>query len=231
MKIAILSDIHSNKYALEETFKFLENHQIDRYFFLGDFFGYYPWAADTYELLKGKFLDSTCIIGNHDKLIITNKPPEKLPEYWGVIEQNRKDLSIEAIEWLKSLKTEAIVLVDNLEFKLYHGTPDDPINGRFYPDNKIELTWFPKENQIILLGHTHYPLIKKIGQNSFIINPGSIGQSRDGNIDASFSVFDTETKKTNFYRIPYSVQAVINKLEKIDWYPRAIKSLQKKIIK
>ena len=66
MNIAVLSDIHSNKYALSETLKFLENKDIDKYIFLGDYFGYYPWAKETFTLLRSYFNKSHHILGNHD---------------------------------------------------------------------------------------------------------------------------------------------------------------------
>jgi putative phosphoesterase len=231
MKIAILSDVHSNKYALTEAFKFLDREKIDKYIFLGDMFGYYPWAEETYQMLKKYFEKSIHIIGNHDALIISEKEPDITPEYWDVILHNRKNLSSEAIDWLKKLKEKEDFWLDNINVKIFHGTPDSPLNGRFYPDNHEEYDWFPKENEIILLGHTHYPLNKKNGENSYIINPGSIGQSRDGNNDLSFCIFDTDSKERHFQRVKYSVDLAVEELLEMNWYPRAIKSLQKNDIK
>lgn len=229
MKIAVISDIHSNKYALKKTLDYLLDKEIDLYIFLGDYFGYYPWALETFNLLKKYFSKSIHIIGNHDSLILLDEPKEHL-EYWDVIKQNKLDLNGEALEWLSKLKKTDTVTIDNLCFKLYHGTPDNCLLGRFYPDNEVEYDWFPNPNEVILLGHTHYPLLKEFKNGGVVINPGSVGQSREGDINASFCIFDTDNKSTNFVKLDFNVNRVIKELEDINWYPRAIQSLRKNIL-
>lgn len=226
MKLAIMSDIHSNKYALKEVFHFLNGQKIDWFIFLGDYFGYYPWAQETFDLLKGYFFKSIHILGNHDELIISPKP-YILPEYWDVIQDNKSKLSNEAMLWLSRLKKEAFLELDGISFRLCHGTPDDNLLGRYYPDDILDYHWFPKEKEILLLGHTHYPIFKVSKQGGVIINPGSIGQSRDGNISATFCILDTKTFSVDFKRIPFQVEKVIQELEAMNWYPRAIKALRK----
>ena len=227
MNIAVLSDIHSNKYALTSTLKYLEEMQIDKYIFLGDFFGYYPWAKETYLMIEKILSKSICILGNHDQLLLEDNSPNPIPEYWNVILQNKSNLPKEALEWLKYLKPEKTVILENLNFKLYHGTPEDSLFGRFYPDNKNVYDWFPKENEVILLGHTHYPFIKKTENNGYIINPGSVGQPRDCNLNSSICIIKTDYFSVDFYRVPYRVNEAIEELEIINWYPRAINSLKK----
>jgi putative phosphoesterase len=225
LKIAVLSDIHSNKFALLETLKFLENKAIDKYIFLGDYFGYYPWASESFSLIEKLFPKSIHILGNHDELIKTNKQPLLLPEYWDVIIQNRNQLSPFALNWLAGLSSQKRVKIENIDFVMYHGTPDDPLHGRFYPDDEREYNWFPEENEILLLGHTHYPILKKTKSNGFIVNPGSVGQPRDGNLNSSFCIIETENLCFDFFRIPYPVKEAIDELLKMDWYTRAIRSL------
>ena len=227
MKIAVLSDIHSNKYALTSTMHFLESKKIDKYIFLGDLFGYYPWAMETYNIIKPYLPISIHLLGNHDELIINPIEPEIKPEYWDVIIQNKNDLSLEAIDWLSTLIAHKKIVIGNMNFELYHGSPDNPLNGRFYPDNKNEYGWFPKENEIILMGHTHYPLLIKTTQNGILLNPGSVGQPRDGNLESSFAIINTENNSFEFYRVPYDVNKAIRELESMNWYKRAIESLKK----
>ena len=228
MRIAILSDIHSNKYALKNTLDFLNNQNIDKYIFLGDYFGYYPWANDTYNLLMTIEDSSIFLLGNHDELLI-NKIPEKIPEYYHVIEQNKSNLPDEALLWLSKLQKKIEVKFDDTYFIACHGTPADLLNGRYYPDNIENYDWFPKRDTVLLLGHTHYPICKSIKGGGTIINPGSVGQSRDGNISSSFCIFDTETKSNNFYRTTFDSNMLIKILEEMQWYPRAINSLSKQV--
>lgn len=227
MKIAILSDIHSNIFALKNSFNFLEKQNIDHYLFLGDYFGYYPWAIETFELLMEKEKQATFLIGNHDLLIITDKPKE-LPEYYHVIKNNKKQLPIKAIDWLKKMPQDICFEVDGCKIIAMHGTPDDKLNGRYYPDNVQNYPWLPIENEVLILGHTHYPILKINESGGILINPGSIGQSRDGDISSSFCIFDTKSKEINFHRVEFDSNYVINELEKINWYERAIKSLKKR---
>jgi diadenosine tetraphosphatase ApaH/serine/threonine PP2A family protein phosphatase len=87
--------------------------------------------------------------------------------------------------------------------------------------------WFPQKGEIILLGHTHYPILKNVDNGGIIINPGSVGQSRDGNLSSSFCILDTLSLEINFYRVPYDTEKVISELLEMKWYPRAVNSLKK----
>jgi putative phosphoesterase len=227
MNIAVLSDIHSNKYALSTAIKFLDDKNIDKYIFLGDYFGYYPWANETFDLLSKLLLKSVCVLGNHDQLLLLSKSPNPKPEYWHVIMQNKNDLPKKALQWLSELPLENSFNADGITFQLYHGTPENNLNGRYYPDNQNEYNWFPQKGTILLLGHTHYPIYKTLPNGGIIINPGSIGQPRDGIIDSSLCIINTNQVKIDFYRVPYLVKEAIDELTEINWYPRAINSLQK----
>lgn len=229
MKIAVLSDIHCNKYALSQALASATELQVDHYFFLGDYFGYYPWALETYNLLKTVQHRSTFVLGNHDELLITKKIPFPLPEYWDVLLQNKAELNQEAIDWMSTLKSHARLRIDNLDISLYHGTPEDELNGRFYPDNENAYSWFPQINEIVILGHSHYKLLKQTTAGGFILNPGSVGQARGKNNRPSFALIDTTTETFKFIEIIYDVSKVITELQKIKWYQRAIESLQKSI--
>jgi putative phosphoesterase len=227
VNIAVLSDIHSNKYALTSTLKCLENKRIEKFIFLGDYFGYYPWANETYREIEKLSAKSVHILGNHDELIFRERMPVPTPEYWPVIIQNKSALTPNALKWLRSLSPEQKLQIENIEFRLYHGTPDEPLTGRFYPDNEKEYPWFPKKNEILLIGHTHYPIYKKLVEGGIIINPGSIGQPRDGILESSLCIINTDNSDVKFYRVPYPIAEAVRELENMNWYPRAIKSLQK----
>lgn len=230
MRIAILSDIHSNKYAFLKAIELIDQNKIDKLIFLGDFFGYYPWASETFELLNKLPSDSLSILGNHDIMIRdTDNLPSPLPEYYPVILQNRAELSFKGIDWLNCLNPIKEVNLSNYKFKLFHGTPDDPINGRFYPDNDNQYDWFPKKNELVLMGHTHYPLAFKCLSGGWIINPGSVGQPRKKGSKPSFCIIDLDDFKVEFIEFSYDVQSAIAELESVNWYPRAIESLKRSI--
>ena len=106
MNIAILSDLHSNHFALKAVLDDIENRSVDKLVVLGDIFGYYPWACETYELLK-PYKDYAFIIkGNHDQLILDAEPSEPVPSYWSAAKSNEESLKKnckEALVWLQTL--------------------------------------------------------------------------------------------------------------------------------
>lgn len=232
MKIAIISDIHSNCYALEAVLKSIKNNNINHLIVLGDIFGYYPWATETYQLLFPYLSNSIFIKGNHDQLLLDKIPPNPIPSYWAAAKQNEKCLIEkypEALTWLEQLGFSKKNKIDNHVVEMYHGTPENPENGRYYPtDRETIYKWYPLKNTIIFLGHTHYPLINKHTENSgFIVNPGSVGQPRDGNPMPSWAIWTTEENTFKLVRTVYDNLSVMEELKKINWNDRAIKALNK----
>ena len=226
MKIAILSDIHSNKYALSRCLEFLNKEEIDKFLFLGDYFGYYPWAMETYDLLMKNLTKSEFILGNHDYFILNPNQAESL-DFYAVIEKNRANLLEQGVNWLSGLSTLNKINLDGRDIIMLHGTPDDFLNGRFYPDNTAKYDWFPGEKEILLMGHTHYPIIKRFSNGGIINNPGSVGQPRDGNLSSSFCIMDTETDEIEIIRLPMPLDFIIDELRSLNWYEKAVNSLRK----
>lgn len=230
MNIAIISDIHSNSFALSAVLGEFEKNNIDKLIVLGDMFGYYPWAYETYCLLRPYLDKAHFILGNHDELLLQKEAPNPIPSYWHAAKQNENELehkAPEAIDWLKSLNFNNSIQLSGLTIKMFHGTPDDERMGRFYPDNQQDFDWFTENNEIILLGHTHYPLIRHF-KNNLIINPGSVGQPRDGNPMPSWGVLNLKTCNFRFIRTNYDNFVPMSILEKMNWEKKAILSLNKK---
>ncbi|AFZ56951.1 metallophosphoesterase family protein [Anabaena cylindrica FACHB-243] len=231
MKIAIISDIHSNKYALEAVLEDISANNINEVIILGDVFGYYPWASETYRLLLSKN-NISAIKGNHDEIVLeayANNLNKHL-DYYLIARQNREDLLINepsALEWLSHLKSSNTLTIDNHKITLCHGTPGNNLNGRYYPDNDMVYDWFPKHNEILLLGHTHYPLIRKIQNGGIIFNPGSVGQPRDGNIASSWGIWNLSNNLWELKRTVYDTKFAIEALIKLNWNKRAILALNK----
>jgi len=228
MKLAIISDIHANKYALKNVLREIENLNISKIIILGDIFGYYPWAAEVYKMISE--LDAIAIKGNHDALVIQKGQPSPIPRYWEAAKHNERTLASkcpEALEWLGSLKCNGEAIVDKVKFLLFHGTPYDTCNGRYYPDTDGEFQWFPGKGEIVLLGHTHYALKKATLEGGLIINPGSVGQPRDGNPHASWCVLETNSQSVFWKRTKYDYMKAVKELEKLEWKKSWILALQK----
>jgi putative phosphoesterase len=125
--------------------------------------------------------------------------------YW-----TRNVLSDENLCFLKTLKKREKIKIGNTTIALIHGSPwnDD---GYVY-ESDLSKNFLDEVNaEILVYGHTHVPCSKKF-DNGIIINPGSVGQPRDGNPKASFAVFDTDKKRIEIKRTDYDIKAVTGKI-------------------
>lgn len=230
MKIVVLSDIHCNHLALEAVLDEVQAEQPDLTLLLGDTFGYCPWAVATYSLLIQAPKLSYSLLGNHDKLLLDLEPPDPIPSYWTVACQNRDALernAPEALLWLRSLSPSLRFTCENISFLCVHGTPENPLHGRFYPDNSDSPNWFPKAREILLMGHTHYPFARYTPEGGLVANPGSVGQSRDGDVRSSWAILSLPDAKIEFRRTAWDVDKAISLLECSNWYPPAIHAFRK----
>lgn len=228
MKIAIISDIHSNCYALNAVLRDIKKLKVSDTILLGDIFGYYPWAVETYELVIDHKM--TVIQGNHDALVYRKKVPVPCPSYWDAAKDNESALRKKypkAIPWLKSLKFKGSKSVEGIKLVFCHGTPDDPKEGRLYPDNIATFDWLPKKNEVLLLGHTHYPMERRLKQGGMVLNPGSVGQPRDGNPMPSWCILESDDLSVSWQRTKYDYRKAVRELRKMSWNARFIESLQK----
>src|SRR4030042_2478587 len=223
MRLAIISDIHSNYFALKEVIKESRKY-VEGYIVLGDIFGYYPWAVETYELLKGINI-LKAIKGNHDALIGMSEPPIYAIDYFDMIKNNENQLADscpDALSWIKQISIKDNFYIEGKKCLIYHGTPLDPVNGRYYASDINDYNWIVDNDGIIMLGHTHYPLFKKNLCGGIVLNPGSVGQPRDGLMTASWGVFDFKESTFKLFRTSYDLDGAINLLKRMNWYDREI---------
>ena len=182
MKIAVLSDIHSNSFALEAVLAEVAAGRPDRVIVLGDTFGYYPWAVETWCLIET--LDVFAVLGNHDQLVLDVAPPDPEPVYWDLAKQNERELiesAPEAITWLRTLSPRAELALDGRRIICCHGTPDDPLNGRatIQTIRRIRPEVLPRAKFCCWVTRTIRWRVT-LANGGLVINPGSVGQPRDG---------------------------------------------------
>jgi predicted phosphodiesterase len=228
--IGVISDLHSNCFALEAVLQELLEERPDEVLLLGDAFGYYPWAVETYDLLREHV--SFAVLGNHDALLLDETPPDPLPGYWGVAQANRRSLLLErcrALEWLDSLRPELELSRCDCKLRCVHGTPEEPLIGRFYPDDPRLPAWMPEEREVLLMGHTHYPIVRKVPAGGLVLNPGSVGQPRDTDPRASWALLSLPECRATVRRTEYDIRHVIRLLEEMNWYSVAVSSLKKRL--
>jgi predicted phosphodiesterase len=231
MKYLILSDIHSNHEALTAVLSFVRRKPWDKAVFLGDLVGYGANPNQTVDKLR-TLKPFVGIRGNHDKVCSGIENGELFNRIaleaamW-----TRKKLTRVNLQWLKALP-QGPVVVDR-QFAISHGTPIDEdayIFGEIEALNVFRHTDFP----LCFFGHSHFPVIFALSPDAittiltvapsfrfklregvrYLINPGSIGQPRDGNPLASFALYDSETRMVSIHRIEYRVAETQQKILK-----------------
>lgn len=234
MKVAIVSDIHSNLEALSSVLADIESNQVDKIYCLGDIVGYGPNPIEVIRIAKERF--AICIMGNHDEAVI-KKPLyfNKIPEnavYW--TQDILKELGDPSdLEYLTSLKN----LYRDDGLVLSHGIMEDNMSytteaeDLFYIFDNME----PLE-YVCFGGHSHQPAIWVIEDNElffcepeldcdfkidiekqkFWINVGSVGQPRDSDTRSSYVIYDTEEHIIQFHKVEYDYKITADKIKKIE---------------
>ena len=210
MKIGIIADIHSNIYALKKVISQLGGTEL--ILSAGDIVGYYPFVNAVFDELKRRNVQ--CILGNHDAYLLGMKSVPANPIIQKSIEYTKRVISEENLAYLKKIKkANSEIEIDGLKIKMYHGSPWDELEGYIFPDYHNFNKFKEINADLIILGHTHWPMIKKIG-GKIIINPGSCGQPRDYDSRASFIIFDTKTKNIQIKRVDYEIEKVCEAVKK-----------------
>jgi len=216
MRLAILSDIHGNYDALNAVLEECKKYKIEQYLCLGDYVGYYYEPKKVWDLIYS--LNGVKIKGNHEDLlngslssrVIRNQIKEK---YGTGHQVAQNQLSIEEIKQLYNLPKKKLIQIRKYTFELNHGSPWDQ-SIYLYPDTAPEI--LEKANNpaidFVLVGHSHYPFIKKL-THSTIINPGSVGQNRQKGGVASWAFVDLEEIKVEIISTKYCVKSLAKKVK------------------
>lgn len=205
IKLAILSDIHANYEGLTAVLKHAQAQDIQQYILLGDYIDY---GANPNEVLQqiSKLDILLAILGNHDDAILRDDC-SRFRTYHGK----------KSFEWTRGILTEASMCIlkdlGNYEAKssqysisLYHGNHQDILWGNVFintPESELLKLLEAADTQIVLVGHSHLQFCMSI-QGKFIINPGSVGQPRNGDNRAQYAILDTETLAVQLHRVEYN---------------------------
>jgi diadenosine tetraphosphatase ApaH/serine/threonine PP2A family protein phosphatase len=226
MRYAVLADIHSNLEALATVFRDIEvKGGVDEVWCLGDIVGYGPEPAGCIKLLREH--NPVCVAGNHDlgavgKLELTLfNPTAAAACSWTAEKLGPEDLS-----YLQELP----MTVQKDDFLLVHGSPASPLLEYVASNSIAEKNFSYFEGRYCLVGHTHVPLAYKQEENKvasiplssgiglvlkksrLIINPGAVGQPRDGDPRASYAIYDSEGSIFRVYRVEYDIRATQDKM-------------------
>ncbi len=222
MKIAIISDIHSNYFYFKKVIHQIEKYSVDEIYCLGDLIGYYDKPNEVIELIVNKNIK--CIKGNHEKYLLGEITYNKKKENIYGIKKQKQALSMGNLDFINNLPDFIKKEIGNKNFYLTHSLPNDTISyiSSLHDLDSIDL----KSYDYYCFGHTHIPLIS-FYHGVYILNPGSIGQPRDYTRKPSFIVVNTENQEVNLYRVDLKISSFINQLKKINYSESLIKVLER----
>jgi putative phosphoesterase len=221
MRVAILSDIHGNLSALQAVL--IDVESADVVICCGDLVGYYPDVNEVCAALRN--VNAWVIRGNHDAYVLgaLDPKPDKALKYQ--TEWTRQKLSGENSHWLAALPVEIDFVWNGLNVKMRHASPWDE-ETYLYPDShKLEEISLSKDD-IYVFGHTHHPMLVRAGEG-MVLNPGSVGQPRDWNPQASYALIETGVRNIVIRRVHYNVNAYQERLWALGWDEELIKILSR----
>ena len=211
MTLGVIADVHGNAPALQAVLAALRG-RADQVLFLGDLAGYYPFVNQCADLWDGNRIEG--VRGNHDQVLLDHLDTGRAPgedyraRYGSAIERCARILSPQARSLIESWPVQKRLLLASVSIAMCHGAPWGPLQGRVYPDFCDWERFDGCNENVVLLGHTHYPLAKR-WKGKWIVNPGSVGQPRDGRGGACYAVLDLGRDQVYLERASYDASAVI----------------------
>lgn len=220
MRVLVISDVHSNLEALQAVLA--DAGAFDALWSLGDIVGYGPQPNECIARLCG--YDHVHIAGNHDWGVLGKI---SLDDFNGDARKanlwNREQLAQKSLSYLESAPE---TLVEE-QVTLAHGSPRYPIWEYLIYASIAKVSFGFFETQLCLVGHTHVPILFELsvdgtdcqaarlrvgesfalGDGRYIVNPGSVGQPRDGDPRAAYMVIDTDTMTLEHRRVAYDIEA------------------------
>jgi predicted phosphodiesterase len=231
MRYLILSDIHSNLEALDAVLRAAAAQRCDATLVLGDLVGY---GADPNAVVdRVRELEPVAIVrGNHDKVAAGLDNAEDFnPMARAAAQWTRDALTPSTLEFLRDLPAGPLIVDEAIE--ICHGSPlDEDLYVVADLDAARSIT--VARRPICLFGHTHVALSARMdsqrrleidapqghpefeiavdGDARYLINPGSVGQPRDGDARAAYAIADLERKRVTLYRVAYPIEAAQKKI-------------------
>jgi len=219
MRIAVFSDIHANLAALEAVLEAIDAEAPDELWCLGDLIGYGPKPNECTAVVRERA--DVCLCGNHDLGIIGSID---LNEFSG-------DAGFAARWTMDVLEPDARAFIETLEptgradgVALYHGSARDPVWEYVLSGDAAYATLRLTQEQIVLVGHSHVALEVRLHEllvegglaaagtrldladARWVMNPGSVGQPRDGDPRAAWMLLDLDSQHAEFRRVDYDIE-------------------------
>lgn len=221
MRIAVISDVHGNRHALERVLEAADAERVDALWCLGDTVGYGPQPNECCAALSQRA--EVCLAGNHDLLALEKEvyAADFNPDAGAAGMWTRSVLSPESRTFLAGLQPQASLD----EAQLFHASARDPVWEYVLSGETATVTFELTQAPIVLVGHSHVPLMISLTDSGIagghapggteieldgarrLLNPGSVGQPRDGDPRASWLLLDLGLGTASFRRLDYPIAA------------------------
>jgi diadenosine tetraphosphatase ApaH/serine/threonine PP2A family protein phosphatase len=218
----VISDIHSNRQALEAVLEAVDETGVEEIWCLGDLVGYGAEPDACTALVRER--STVCLVGNHDLAVLGALDISTFSEAASAaVEWTRATVSEETLEFLASLDP----VGSQRGVGLYHASPRDPIWEYVLSADQAEAGFEAHEERVGLIGHSHVALFfvrapgsrgypqgaqasdgaeLEVGEGNWLLNPGSVGQPRDGDPRAAWLELDTAAWTARYHRVEYDIE-------------------------
>lgn len=210
MRIAVLADVHANLPALEAVLADVDARRPDEIWVAGDHVGYNPWPNEVLEILRRRQVKA--IRGNHDRAVLGGDTSWFNDLAAAAIRWTRVVLAPAGMGYLKSLEDRIRGRTAEGVVAMYHGSPRN--------DDEYVMPWAADEALVemarapfVLLGHTHLPMSLAF-RSGLLVNPGSVGQPRDGDPRAAWGLLDTTARLFELRRVAYDIGRVVHEIHR-----------------
>jgi len=220
VQIAVVSDIHGNRHAFEAVLDAIAASPCQEMWCLGDLVGYGADPDACVELARRHA--AICLAGNHDLGVIGSLPLEQFSRGAALAaEWTRQTITAETRDYLLTLEPARL----DEEVGLYHASPRDPVWEYVLSPLQAELCLDVQSHRICLIGHSHVALsfsrlhgaaatgetrpadaVLDLESGEWLLNPGSVGQPRDGDPRAAWLELDTHAWRAIYRRVDYDIE-------------------------
>jgi predicted phosphodiesterase len=221
VRVAAITDIHANLPALEAVLAAIDTAGVEEIWCLGDVVGYGAEPDRCADLVRERC--SVCLVGNHDLAVLGALDTAAFSE-----------AAAEAVAWTReNVAARTLEMLGGLEpagrregIALFHGSPRDPVWEYVLSAEQAGDCLDAQPERVALIGHSHAALffvrppgergevrgaqagddaLLQLGEGRWLLNPGSVGQPRDGDPRAAWLEVDTEAETARFHRVGYDV--------------------------
>ncbi|MFL5970718.1 MAG: metallophosphoesterase family protein [Gaiellaceae bacterium] len=218
MRVAVISDVHANYHALEAVLEEIDAAHVDAVWCLGDTVGYGPRPNDCCESVERRA--DVCLVGNHDLVVLGE-----------LTVSDFNDEAAAAALWTSQVLTQpSRTFLESLKpageangADLFHASARDPVWEYILTEEAARATLELSNADLVLVGHSHVALALTLDDDGvsgglasggaeyeldgrWLLNPGSVGQPRDGDARAAWLLLDLQRRFASFRRVAYSIE-------------------------